>query len=188
VRGDRLAGERIYLHRAHEPLLVARRELFRPLGIDQPQLFPERRAAERVILRAERFAHAGIAGRGGKIPSGEKRLDIKPRPADDDGRFAPGKQRVTARRRVFDPAADAVVLGGVGHVDHMVRHAAHFFPRGLGRADVHAAVELHRVRAHNFGAESERKTHAERRFARSRGPCDDNDCTIVHRQIITPLL
>ena len=39
VRGDRLAGERIYLHRAHEPLLVARRELFRPLGIDQPQLF-----------------------------------------------------------------------------------------------------------------------------------------------------
>ena len=47
---------------------------------------------------------------------------------------------------------DSRLVGDIEHVKEMVWDATSFAHRDLGGADVHAAVELHRVGVHDLGA------------------------------------
>ena len=47
--------------------------------------------------------------------------------------------------RLAHKTSDVPILGRVGHIDQVVRHAAPLGPRCFGRTDVHPPVDLHRV-------------------------------------------
>ena len=69
-----------------------------------------------------------------------------------------------------------VVLRDVGHIDHLERHEALLDGR-LGRADVHATVDLHRVDRDDVGAKAQCHLVGKRALARGRGANDADDGT-----------
>ena len=79
-------------------------------------------------------------------------MDVEHRTADDDRHRAAGRDRLDIRGGGLLIAGDGRGLGDVQHVELMVRDAAARFDGQLGGADVHTAVELHRIGVHNFGA------------------------------------
>ena len=57
----------------------------------------------------------------------------------------------------------------------MVRHSGALGGRGLCRADVHPAVDLHGIGGDNFTAEGKGKGDAEGRLSTRRGACDNQN-------------
>ena len=177
---DGLAREDIDLHGAHDALFVRGVELCRPLGVDLAQLAEQALAADLVVALAQLLPQRGVGRTVGKRAPGDERVDIQPRAADDDRQFSAREDIIHAGGRLLSVARDGVVFRGVGDVDHVVRHALHLFRRGLGRADVHAAVDLHRVGRDDLAAEPLRERHAERGLARG-GRAGDDDKFWLHR-------
>jgi hypothetical protein len=83
-------------------------------------------------------------------------------------------QRVHRRAGQLLVLGDGRALGHVPDIQQMVRHAVAFGLGELGRADVHPAVELHRVGVDHLAAELVRERDAEIRFA-GRGRADHGD-------------
>ena len=129
---------------------------------------------------AQLLPQRGVGRTVGKGAPGDERVDIQPRAADDDRQFSAREDVIHAGGRLLSVARDGVVFRGVGDVDHMMRHALHLFRRGLGRADVHAAVDLHRVGRDDLAPEPLRERHAERGLARG-GRAGDDDKFWLHR-------
>jgi hypothetical protein len=72
-------------------------------------------------------------------------------------------------------------LGHVQHVEQVVGDAAAFRFGGLGGADVHAPVELHRVGVDDLAAERAGQVHGQRGLAGGRRPDHrDRDGGAVH--------
>ena len=69
----------------------------------------------------------------------------------------------------------AVGLIGIADVDEVMRDALPLRLGRLGRADVEAAVDEHRVAGQDFRPERLRELNGERRLARSRRPEDDDE-------------
>ena len=65
-------------------------------------------------------------------------------------------------------ALDAEVFAGVDDVDQMVRDLGLLFWRRLGSADVHAAVDGHRVERDDLGIELPGEGEADLRFSARR--------------------
>ena len=151
----------------------------RPLGVDLAQLAEQALAADFVIALAQLLPQRGVGRAVGKGAPGDERVDVKPRPADDDRQFSAREDIVHAGGRFRRVARDGVVLRRVGDVDHVVRHALHFLRRGLGRADVHAAVDLHRVGRDDLAAEPLREHDAQRGLARG-GRAGNDDQFWLH--------
>ena len=180
VLRDGLAREDVNLHGAHDALLVRGVEPGRPLGVDLAQLAEQALAADLVIALAQLLPQRGVGCAVGERAPGDERVDVQPRTADDDRQFSPRENIVHAGGRLRRIARDGVIFRGVGDVDHMVRHALHLFRRWLGRADVHAAVDLHRVGRDDLAAQALRERHAERGLARG-GRAGDDDNFWLHR-------
>ena len=177
---DRFACKNVDLHGAHDALFVRGVELGRPLGVDLAQLTEQALAADLVIALAQLLPQRGVGRAVGKRAPGDERVDIQPRAADDDRQFCARENVIYTSGGLLGVARDGVVFRGIGDVDHVVRHALHLFRRGLGRADVHAAVDLHRVGRDDLAAEPLRKRHAERGLARG-GRAGDDDKFWLHR-------
>ena len=95
--------------------------------------------------------HLRVGGR--KRPVVEQRLHVQHRPADHDGHGAADSDRLDVRGGGLLVPADGRGLGHLEHVELVVRDAA---PLGRGQlrgADVHAAVELHRVGINDLSAD-----------------------------------
>jgi hypothetical protein len=67
--------------------------------------------------------------------------------------------------RVGAEAPGRVAPGRIDQVDQVVRHLRALDGRGLGRADVHAAVHQRRVHAHDFRGQARSEPHRQRRLA-----------------------
>ena len=85
---DGLAREDIDLHRAHDALFVRGVELCRPLGVKFAQLTEQALAADLVVALVQLLPQRGVGRAVGKGAPGDERVDVKPRPADDDRQFS----------------------------------------------------------------------------------------------------
>ena len=142
-------------------------------GVQRPQARPKRlvalAAGESKIL----LPYSGVGGRGRRGAAGQQQFDIQPRAARKDGQPAAG---------AYVPrgcgGADGEVGRGKGRVDvedvdEMVRDARPLGRRGLGGADVHPAVDLHRVARENLAVQFLGQPQRERALA-GRGGADDD--------------
>ena len=82
---------------------------------------------------------------GSKAVAPDQGVHIKTGAAGDDGYLSPGENVLDNRRGRFAIAADGEILIRLADIQHMVGNALHFFRRGLGGADVHAAIDLHGI-------------------------------------------
>ena len=89
---------------------------------------------------------------GSKGPSGQQRINIQSRSPGQDGQVSPGEYLLDTAAGHVHISGDREVFRWAGHVQHVVGDALHFRLCGLGRADVHAAVDLHGVCRHHFAA------------------------------------
>ena len=65
-------------------------------------------------------------------------------------------------------------VGWIGHIDQVVRDALAFFQRGLGGADIHAAVEEARIARDNLAVQPFGELDGNFGLA-DRGRADDDD-------------
>ena len=118
-------------------------ELLRALRIDLAQLSQQSLAADLIVALIQLLPQRGVGRAVGKRAAGNERVDIQPRTADDDRQLSARDDIVHAGGGLRNVARHGIVLLRLGHVDHMVRHAAHFLRRRLRGADVHPAIDLH---------------------------------------------
>jgi hypothetical protein len=107
--------------------------------------------------------------RAGKEPFG-KRAQVKPRSSGHDGHAASAGNRFEHRPGLPAVLACCKRLIRLGHIDQVVRQPRPLLARGLGRAQVHAAVDSHRVATDNLAAEALAQRERERRLAAPRRP------------------
>ena len=170
------AGQAVDLHGAHDAAPVRRVEPGRALRIEGAQALKHGLAADRVVLRSDGGAQVFVPLRPlGEVPPREQGVDVQPGPAHEHGRFARGEQPVADRPGLLHIAGDGVVLPGLADVEHVVRDKGALFGRGLGGADVHAAVDLHGVGRDDLAAVTLRQGDAEAGLARGRRPADNKD-------------
>src|SRR5699024_11614789 len=107
------------------------------------------------------------------------RAHVESGAADEDG-------TVTAAADIGDggPGAGLEVIdvrlgGDVEDIDEMVRDPAPLLDRQFGGADVHAAIELHRVRVDDLPAAVFGQVEREIRLPRGGGPDDGDDRRLV---------
>jgi hypothetical protein len=124
----------------------------------------------------------------------EEGPDVEPGPAHQHDEATPGVDRGGRGPRLLCIASRAVGLVGVDDVEEVVRDAQPLFERGLRRADVHEAEDLHRVRVHDLAIETQRDLEGERALARRRRTGHDDDrrsfrCSLLvrHRRKSSPM-
>ena len=121
-------------------------------GSAAAQPLVQRRRTDRGQLRLQPGPQRGVgAGKRRTPPARPARRDRSRRPA-----AVPGRGRATsstAARASRLVRRHARRLGHVPDVQYVVRHALPLGRRQLGRADVHAPVELHRVGVDHLAAE-----------------------------------
>ena len=71
------------------------------------------------------------------------------------------------RLRLLEPPGDAGRFPRIEHVDEMMRHVRALRRRRLGGADVHAAIQRHRVHRDDLGVQALGQLDAELRLARA---------------------
>ena len=148
VAHERLAGELADFERAHDAASVAGQDLFGRLGIALREHGMQGRRAPLLELGRPAGPHVGVGTR--EVERVDDRADVERRSPDHDRRHA-------ATQAVGHDVAghalelrDAARLGDVQDVEEVMGHAAALVGRRLGRADVHAAVQLHRVGVDHF--------------------------------------
>ena len=139
--------------------------------VGQPRV--QCRSAELLQLRLQPGPHGGVGAR--EVQLVEDRPDVQPGPSDEQRDDARGAQPVDLRPRPLPVLGHGRRFAHVPQVEQVVRHPAPFGGVGLGRADVHAAVELHRVGVDHLAAEPARQLHGERGLAGGGRPDHGHD-------------
>ena len=74
-----------------------------------------------------------------------------------------------------------VGFGGVGHIQHVVRHKRLLLRRGLGGSDVHPPVDLHGVHADDFAPKAPGQFQGQIALPAGRRACNgDHGGLILH--------
>src|SRR5690606_28407720 len=170
VGRERLAGDLDDLQRANYAASVARQDRLRRSRVELPQLFVQLARPHRVQLRLVLGPHLRVGAGEGELV--DHRLDVQSGSAGQDGRPAAGQDLLDG------PPGLPLVSGyrsgfpDVQHVEQVVRHSAALLLAQLRRADVHPAVQLHRVRVDDFPTDGQSQFHGEVRLP-SGGGSDD---------------
>ncbi len=130
-------------------------------------------------------AKLGTELRIGRRPLEDARvpaLEIQQRAADGDDRPAATMNLLDRVVRQFDEPCRAEALPRVGHVQQVVRDGRTLRRGRLGRADVHPAVDLHRVHADDLCPDRPGQRAAERPLARRRA-ADNGDDPVLHANL-----
>ncbi len=162
--GNRLSRQPVDLQRALNALRVAWIEARRGGRIHQRQLCVQRRPASRRRFGVYPPADIGV-GRRQCIQSLGEGAVVKHRAADKQGNPPPRQYFNDGAERIFTETPRRIAFGGIEKIDQMVRHGAAFFGRGLGGADVHAAIDLRRIDTHDLDRMPRGKLHRQVRFA-----------------------
>ena len=128
-------------------------------------LRPARLFGDGIQLLAQRAIGAVLA----QIHLIAQRVQVQARAADEYRQPAAGKDAVDDARRHVAVHGNGEDLPWVGHVDHVMHRLRALLQRGLGRADVHAAVDLHGVHGDDFRTERIAQRDGRARLARARG-------------------
>ena len=118
--------------------------------VDGAQALPERLVAQVGGKRLVAFAHdiADLVALR-KLVVIDSRPDVKPRPSAQDSTLAALVDVNEARACIVLEQRGGIRLPGVAQVKPPVWHAS-VGNRNLPRPDVHATVDLHRIRAHDL--------------------------------------
>jgi MOSC domain-containing protein YiiM len=149
--GERAAGDLDHLKRPHDPARVARQDRGGRVRVERGQPGVQRGGAQAGQLFGEAGAGSGV--RSGKMKIVQGRADVQARAADQHRHPAAGRDVVDRGAGQFLVVGHVRGLGHRPDVEQVVRYP---LPRGfrlLGRADVHARVELHRVGVHDLAAQ-----------------------------------
>ena len=84
----------------------------------------------------------------------EDRLHVEPGATHNDDRAPAGLDLLDARACSVAELHHAHLVIDAPHIEHVMGYAAPLGLRHLGGADIHADVNLHRVRTHDLGIES----------------------------------
>ena len=113
--------------------------------------------------------HLGVAARHLEVV--DHGLQVEPRAADEERPPPPRRDVVHRPPGLGREPGHRELVPGVGDVDQVVRHLGPLGRRRLGRPDVHAAVDLHRVDRHDLDRRvAPGQGEGEGRLARRRGP------------------
>ncbi len=154
-RGERLAGELDDLQGPHDPPTVGGQDRRPGGGVHPGQLGMERGHPHLGQPSFPPGPHGRVGGR--KRPFVQQRLDVEHRPAHDHRDRATGRDGLDIVRGVLLIAGHRGGLGDLQDIELVVRDTAPLGDGQLRGADVHAAVELHRVGVHDFAAQLPRR-------------------------------
>lgn len=179
---DRLAGESENFQSANELFVVVAVDALRCFGIHSGELGVQRGGVESF----ERLARGGIVG-GCVKETFEQSFEIEVGAADDDGQPASLLERGDMALCQRKPIGDGEALMGFDDVDEVVRQRGTQRGRGLGRASIEVAVDLHGIGAEDRslgdgtgGDESLTQPDGEVAFT-ARGWADDDDDSLAKR-------
>ena len=173
-RRQRAAGGRVDLERAQDAHPVVRVQPGGRRGIDLSQARVQRRDPGRLRLGRQPPPHLRVDRRRVE-QAAQQRLEVEPGAAHDDRHRSRGVQRADQRPR--EPGEVRGIEGLVrGHdVDQVVRHRRPLGRGRLGRADVHAPVDLHRVGADHLPVQGAGHRDPDPGLADGRRPADHDE-------------
>ena len=136
-------GELDHLERADDPAAVVGKDLRGGGGIDLGQAAVQRRRPEPRELGLELTAQVGVGAR--ELEAVQHGPRVESRAADEDGRPASPPDLGDRGAGPALEVRDGERLAHVEQVEQVVGDASALRGGDLGRADVHAAVDRHRV-------------------------------------------
>ena len=153
---QRLPGQPPDLQRALDALAVVGCQARGRGRVDAGQLLVHRRPADGARLRVQLLARGGVGGwqLGHAVAQGP---EVQQGAAHEQGQRAARLDLGDEPRGIVREFRGRVRLVRVADIDQMVRHGGEFVGTGLGRADVHAAVDQRRVHADDFHRQSRRQ-------------------------------
>jgi hypothetical protein len=168
-RTERAAAADGHLQRTHHPTSVPGLHPRRCQRIERHQFGVQR---GRPGSRGARFQ---LGAQFGPLARDLHRIGDGPQiqaGAGDDERPGAARCHVVQRGvRIRRELREGVLLAGLGQVETMVTHPCPVDRRRLGRADVHASIDLHRVDGENLRARrTQRVGHRNVALARGGGP------------------
>ena len=172
VLRDGLPGFQIDLQRTQKPLPVL--DSLRRLRVDGAQPGGHGLQPLRIRLGLQALPDTG-GGKRRKVVAPDERIHIQPRAARNNGGLPPGDNVLHNGRSLGAVAADGIVLLRGGHIDHVVGNALHLRFRGLGRADIHAAIDLHGVAGDHLAIQFLGQLHRQGGFPGGRRPRKANN-------------
>ena len=178
--GDCLAGEHIDLQGADNPLFIGWMEKCRPIRINLSQVREQYITAECIIFFIQGSTQYIIFGAGAKGPAGEQGINIKSRAAHQNRNATAAENILTAGSGILHIAGDGIILHRICHINHMMRYGRLLFSGGFGGADIHAAVDLHRVGRDDLAAQRFGKNDAQVRFSAGRWACHHQHFFTAH--------
>ena len=147
--GERLARDFPNFQRALDALAVGGGQARGGHWVYLRQLSVQRRPALLQSPRFDALAHVGIGSRHG-VKAVHQRLEIQHGAADEQRQRAARANLGNQKGGVLHEGGGAVGLPGLADVNEMVRHRGALSGRGLGGANVHAAVDQRRIDADDF--------------------------------------
>ena len=153
VGGDGLAGELIDLQGTDDPLFIGRMKKCRPIRVNLSQFREQYITAECIIFFVQGSTQYIIFGARTKGPAGEEGINIKPRAAHQNRNATAAENILAAGSSILHIAGDGIILHRICHINHMMRYGRLLFSGGFGGADIHAAVDLHRVGRDDLAAQ-----------------------------------
>ena len=163
----RRAGHAKDFQRALDALRVRGLQARRALGIDARELGVQRRPPATAGIGVDCGAHLRIGGRQLREPVAQ-RLEVQHGAAHQHGDAPACGDLGDETHGIRAEPCRGVRLGRVEEVDEVMRHGAPLVGARLGGADVHSAVHLCRVDAHDLDGQARRDLHREERLAAGR--------------------
>ena len=170
---QRPAGRRDDLQGADHPPAVVGMEPHGGHRVERRQPCMQGRVTLAVGLVLERSTERGVGPRSGE-QTPKQRLEVERGPPDKKGTLAARLDLGDCRQGPVSVLGDAGRFPGVEHVDQVMRNSSTLRQRRLGGADVHPAVERHRIEGDDLGPEPARQRNANRRLAYRGRACQVN--------------
>ena len=143
-RGQRPAGDAVYLEGTLDALRVVRHDAPGRVWIDLLQLCVQRGPAVLRGARLDGLPDSRIRPRQ-LVQPGREGAVVEHRTADELVNFSPAKLVLDGADGTRAELAGGIALVRIHQVEEVMRHPRALGRAGLGGADVHAAVDLRRV-------------------------------------------
>lgn len=170
---DGFAGELVYFEGTNDAFLIVGVDAGGGLGIDLGKSLMKGGEAGLGDFGAKLVADGGI-GAGAFEQAVEEGFDVHGRAADGDDGPALGRDDGDCLSSQIQKTVHAEGFGGLDDVDQMPGDLLSFFERGLGRADVHAAINLHGINTYDFAAEGLGQPEGKRALSGCGDSCNQN--------------
>ena len=171
--GDGLAGQPVDLQGPDDPFGVVGVDAAGRLRVDLPQGLVQAGQSLALGLGPQLGPDQLVAAGAFEEPV-EQGLDVQGRAAHGDDGLAPAADVLDGREGLVQEQPHAERFARLDHVDQMVPDLLLGLFGGLGRADIHAAVDLHRVHADDLAVEGPGQLESQPGLARGGHAQDQN--------------